>query len=77
MHLYAYIFMCVDCCPFYLHGTLKDKILHEDSNSVIISSKCTFIPKTTRDSKAFATLLEFLIANEFYKYNLKTMEAVL
>lgn len=69
--------MCVDYCPFYLHGTLKDKILHEHSNSVIISSKCTFITETTRDSKAFATLLEFLTANEFYKYNLKVMEAVL
>lgn len=77
MHaLYVYKFMCVDYCPFYFHGTLKDKVLHEGSSSITILSKCTFITKTTRDSKAFATLLEFLMAKGFYKYNLKEIEAV-
>lgn len=69
--------MCFNYCLFYFHETLKEKVLHEDSNSIIILSKCTFITKTTRDSKTFATLLEFLMANRFYKYNLKVMEAVL
>lgn len=69
--------MCFDYCPLYFPVALKDKVPHEDSNSIIIWSKCTFITGTTRDSKAFATLLELLMANGFYKYNLKVMEAVL
>lgn len=53
--LYVYVFMCADYCPFYLHGTLKGKVLHEDSNSLKNLSKCAFIITATRDSKAFAT----------------------
>lgn len=77
MRAFLYICMCVDYYPFYFPVALKDKILHEDSSSAIIWSKYTFITKTTRDNKAFATLLVLLVASGFCKYNLKGMEAVL
>jgi len=56
---------------------LKNKVLYEEFNSVVIWLNCTFITRSSRDNKTLATVLELLMANRFYKWNLKVMEAAL